>query len=210
MSGTGRDARELPFCAASDRNRHPIHGALDSRLPANGRLLEIGAGNGQHAVFMAPRFAGLDWLPTDCAEMLNGLQARLDAEPAPNLRRARALDVRRDPWPDGPFNVVYSANTAHIMSWKAVCAMFSGVDSCLAPDGAFYLYGPFNIDGRYTSSGNEAFDHDLRDRGADMGLRDLEALESLAANHHMQLQERLEMPANNMLLVFKRPAEGHS
>ena len=64
---------DLPFAPASERNRQPILDALEPRMPASGRLLEIGAGTGQHAVFMAPRFPGLAWLPTDRDVVLDGL-----------------------------------------------------------------------------------------------------------------------------------------
>ena len=97
---------------------------------------------------------------------------------------------------------MYSANTAHIMSWDAVCAMFTGVGDVLVPGGAFCLYGPFNVGGRFTSASNEAFDASLRMRDPEMGIRDLESLESLAHSNQMGLDRQFELPANNRLLVF--------
>lgn len=200
MSGPTPGA--LPFSPASERNRGPILEALLPRMPACGRLLEIGAGSGQHAVYMAPHFPHLEWLATERSEALPGLAARLDLEGAPNLAPPRSLDVLAGPWPEGPFEAAYSANTAHIMSWEGVCAMIAGVGARLVPGGALFLYGPFNRGGSFTAPSNQAFDRDLRRRDPQMGLRDLEALEALAANHHLQRVEIIDMPANNFLLHF--------
>ncbi|KAA9131263.1 DUF938 domain-containing protein [Marinihelvus fidelis] len=195
---------DLPFAPASERNRVPILDAVGPRLGAPARLLEIGAGTGQHAVYMAAALPHIDWWPTDRSDALPGLQARLDFEAPANVHAAQALDVLADPWPEGPFDIVYSANTAHIMPWAGVEAMAAGIDNVLASDGRFFLYGPFNIDGAYTSDGNRDFDRDLRRRDPNMGIRDVEALETLLGGYQMALTERLPMPANNQLLVFSR------
>jgi hypothetical protein len=89
------------------------------------------------------------------------------------------------------------------MSWAGVAAMFAGTGSSLLPGGLFCLYGPFNIDGKFTAPSNKAFDQNLRARNPEMGIRDLGALESLAECHQMKLQERISMPANNFLLAFR-------
>ena len=94
------------------------------------------------------------------------------------------------------------------MSWTAVCAMFEGVGSRLRTHGKFSLYGPFNENGRYTSSGNEAFDRQLRAQNPAMGLRDVEELESLGGEHHLELVSRHAMPSNNLTLVFSKTADG--
>lgn len=193
---------ELPFAEASERNKTPILEALLSLLPARGHLLEIGSGTGQHAVHFAPRFARLCWQPSDRREYLAGLNARIRADGPPNILPAIELDVCRV-WPDRSYAAVFSSNTAHIMSWPAVCAMFSGVGRRLAGGGAFCLYGPFNVDGCHTSASNEEFDRALRARDPDMGLRDVGALDSLARDRQMALTERIPMPANNQLLVFR-------
>jgi hypothetical protein len=93
------------------------------------------------------------------------------------------------------------------MGWDAVCAMFSGLEYHLAPGGNFCLYGPFNRGGRFTSPSNEIFDRQLRSRSAEMGIRNVEALESLAQRHKMGLVSQYDMPANNQILVFRRNEE---
>ena len=207
MSGDGTNpAPDLPFAPAAERNKRPILDALRGRLPDRGRLLEIGAGTGQHAVFLAAHFPALEWLPTEVPEQLPGLRARVAAEGPANLLAPRGLDVCDTTWPQGPFEAVYSANTAHIMPWAAVLSMLEGVGRCLAPGGVFLLYGPFMIDGRHNAPSNEAFHRALRAEDPRRGLRDLAALESAAAHHHLRLEERAAVPTNNFLLLFRREA----
>ena len=194
----------LPCSAASDRNRHPILEQLLRLMPADALVLEIGSGWGQHAVFFCQAIPGLSWQCSDRREELPVLRQRLEQEGSPGIRPPIVLDVLKNSWPAGEFEAVFSANTAHIMSWPAVRATFAGVGACLVAGGLFFLYGPFNIGGRFTAPSNAAFDRGLRARKPEMGIRDLEALESLACNHQMKLQERISMPANNYLLVFKK------
>lgn len=201
-------SQDLPYSPAADRNRAPILEALRGRMPQAGRLLEIGAGSGQHAVYLAKQFPAIQWLPSERGDALPGLVARLRLEGGPNLLPARILDVVSDAWPAGLFAAAYSANTAHIMPWEAVRAMLRGLGDCLQPGAPLFLYGPFNVDGQFTAPSNAAFDASLRRQDPRMGLRDLDALESCAAGHQLQLQERIDMPANNFLLVFRKQEDG--
>lgn len=194
-------AADLPFAEACERNKGPILHALVKRLPRRGHVLEIGSGSGQHVVHFAPHLERLTWQPSERAELLPGLNARIRLEGGPNVLPAIELDVL-GVWPDRQYVAVYSANTAHIMAWPAVCAMFAGIGLRLAPAGVFCLYGPFNVGGAYTAPSNEAFDRQLQARDPEMGLRDADALDSLAREHQMALQERVPMPANNQLLQF--------
>jgi SAM-dependent methyltransferase len=194
---------ELPFAEACERNKTPILNCLRKLLPRRGWVLEIGSGTGQHVVHFAPRFERLSWQPSERRDLLPGLHARIRSEGCVNVLPAIELDVF-GVWPDQEYAAAYSANTAHIMSWPGVCAMFSGVGRRLRSGGPFCLYGPFNIGGRFTSASNEEFDRSLRERDPGMGLRDAEALDSLAQDHQLVLQGRLQLPANNLLLVFRR------
>jgi SAM-dependent methyltransferase len=195
---------DLPFAPACERNKRPILVALRPILPERGRLLEIGSGTGQHAVFIAPEFPELTWHTSERAPELEGLRARIDLQGEGGLPPPMELDVLTGPWPVPAFHVVYSANTAHIMSWQAVCCMFSGVARVLAPGGVFCLYGPFNVDGACTAPSNAEFDQSLRARDPAMGLRDTSELVVLADRHGMDEERRIEMPANNLLLVYRR------
>jgi len=194
----------ISYSSAAERNRQPILDQLRSLLPEAGTVLEIGSGTGQHAVFFSRALAGLQWQPSDRDVNLVGLEAYFSAEGNERILPLLQLDVVRDPWPGRSYDAAYSANTAHIMPWDAVVAMFAGVAAHLLQNARFFLYGPFNVDNRFTSESNALFDARLRSEEENMGIRDMAAIESLANLHQMRLEHQLAMPANNFLLVFKK------
>ncbi len=198
---------EPPFAAACERNKAPIFAVLKEVLPTTGTVLEIGSGTGQHVVFFAAQMPTLQWQPTDRAQHLPGLSRRLAVANCCNILPPIELDVLQS-WPQQDFAAVYSANTAHIMSWQAVCAMFGGVSQRLLPGGPFCLYGPFNLEGKFTSPSNAAFDAQLKCENPVMGIRDCEALETLASSQQLVLERRYSLPANNQLLLFRQDRQG--
>jgi hypothetical protein len=192
---------KLPFSESCERNKIPILQVLKEVFPVRGKVLEIGSCSGQHMVYFAPEFPGLTWQPSDCEDNLPGLEARIRQQGTANVLEPISLDVTES-WPGDSYDVVYSSNTAHIMAWEAVEAMFAGVGTALLPGGVFCLYGPFNEEGSYTSASNREFDRSLRARNPSMGIRNREALESLARGHQMELKQQFRLPANNCVLVF--------
>ena len=200
----------IPFSSAAERNQQPILDQLRKFLPQRGTVLEIGSGTGQHAVFLTRNLPGLSWQPSDRLENLAGLEARFLSEDSKRILPLLKLDVISDLWPGCSYEAAYSANTAHIMPWEAVVAMFTGLATHLVSGARFCLYGPFNIDNRFTSESNAQFDAQLRAGDSQMGIRDMAAIESLANLHQMQLEYKLAMPANNFLLVFTREPMNNS
>lgn len=198
---------QLPFSEACERNKHPILEVLEQHFPKRGFVLEIGSGTGQHVVYFAQKLTALKWQPSELAENLPALVARLEVEGGDNIKPPIALDVNDDKsevWPERVLSAAFSANTAHIMSWRTVRAMFEGVGKRLKERGVFCLYGPFNDHGKYTSDSNRAFDLQLKSEDPDMGLRDVQSLETLASKCNMRLADQVRMPANNTTLVFIR------
>lgn len=193
-----------PCCEACERNKEPISRALKIHFSAPGRVLEIASGTGQHAVYFGKLMPHLDWLCSDLEDRHPGIRAWLEEARLPNVRGPRVLDVSSGDWPEGPFTYAFSANSAHILSWRQVNAMFEGVSRVLEPSGIFALYGPFNRSGTYTSEGNRNFDRALRAENPQMGLRDLEDLLSLGQTCKLRLLADHMLPANNQLLVFLR------
>ncbi len=197
----------LPFSDACERNKKPILEVLEKYFPKRGYVLEIGSGTGQHIVYFASSFPTVRWQPSDVPENIPDLTARVEAEGGDNIKTPMALDVLKDDisaWPERILTAAFSANTAHIMSWPAVRAMFAGLGTKLKPRGIFCLYGPFNEGGKYTSDSNRSFDMQLKSQDPDMGLRDVQSLETLASKNDISLIDRVPMPANNMTLVFSR------
>jgi len=193
-----------PLAESCLQNRAPLLTVLREVLPQRRRLLEIGSGTGQHAVYFAPEFPQLVWQTSDLAENHPAIHAWLADAGAANILPPLVLDVRRASWPAAAVDAVFSANTAHIMDWAAVEAMFAGVGRALAPDGVFVLYGPFNYGGRYTAPSNERFDAWLRQRDPASGVRDFEALDALAQQAGMALWRDYPMPADNHTLVWRK------
>jgi SAM-dependent methyltransferase len=207
----------LPFSAAAERNREPILAVLRRWLSpaAPGRplrLLEVGSGTGQHAVHMARHLAGLHWQPTELPAALAGLRARIerqgasDLAPGARIAPPLPLDVNQADWPPGPWDAVFSANTAHIMPATAVPALLASTARVLRPGGLLLLYGPFRYGSEHTAASNAAFDEHLRSLDPAMGIRDAHLLAAQAAEVGLQLREDVAMPANNRTLVFERIA----
>lgn len=194
----------LPHAPAAERNRGPILTVLERHLSPGDRVLEVGSGTGQHASAFVRGLPGVRWLPTDRAEVLPGLRARVEYEALEGVEAPRVLDVRTGPWPRGPFDAAFTANTCHIMAWDEVTAMFEGVARVLRSGGRFLVYGPFLERGVVPAEGNRRFDESLRRADPRQGLRELQSLESHARRHHLVLSRREAMPANNLILVFTR------
>lgn len=197
----------LSFSDACERNKKPILEVLQQYFPKRGFVLEIGSGTGQHIVYFAENMPTLKWQPSDLAENIPALTARIEAEGGENIKPPITLDVSAGgdaAWPERVLSAAFSANTAHIMSWQMVRDMFAGVGSRLKERGVFCLYGPFNLDGKYTADSNRAFDLQLKSQDPQMGLRDVRSVQTLAEKNNMRLVNRIGMPANNQILVFLR------
>jgi hypothetical protein len=192
----------LPFSQACENNKTPILERLRAVFAAPGMVLEVGTGTGQHAVHFANAMPHLQWQPTDHPDAVDLCRPRLEQAALPNILPITGLDAGTAPWPVESFTWAFSANTAHIMSWREVEQMFRNIGQRLPAQGAFCLYGPFNNQGRYSSDSNRQFDHHLKARSSQMGIRDLEDLRALAEAVGLRLAENYAMPANNRLLVF--------
>jgi cyclopropane fatty-acyl-phospholipid synthase-like methyltransferase len=197
---------DKPFSPASERNREPILAVLREFFADRRRVLEIGSGTGQHAMHFAAALPHLQWQSSDRAEHLAGIARWLDEAALPNTPPPIALDAASGPWPPTAFDAVFSANTLHIMSWAEVEALFAALPAATATGAKLAVYGPFNVDGRYTSDSNAAFDASLKARAPHMGIRDVASVDALAATAGFALQADVAMPANNRLRLWRREA----
>jgi SAM-dependent methyltransferase len=204
MSATSDARRSSPSTA---RNRDPILAVLRRVLPAQGLVLEIAEGTGEHAVHFAAHLPRLQWQPSDPDP---DARASIDAWRASaalsNLLPSIALDVTADPWPVARADAIVCINMIHISPWAATEGLMAGAARLLPRDGVLFLYGPYRREGRHTAPSNEAFDQDLRRRNPAWGVRDLEEVAALAARNGLDLKEVVEMPANNLSVVFRRSA----
>jgi len=189
---------------ATERNRVPILEVLRRVLPAEGLALELASGTGQHAAFFAAALPTLTWQPSDPDPILRASIAAW-TEGLPNVRPPVELDATRRPWPIARADAVLCINMIHITPWAACLGLLDGAGTVLPAGGVLYLYGPYRRGGAHTAPSNAVFDADLRARNPAWGVRDLEAVEAAATAAGFTLAEIVEMPANNLSLVFRRP-----
>lgn len=213
------------FAPATERNREAILAVLQSVLPDRGTVLEISSGTGQHAVFFAPRLKPLRWQPSEPgAELRASIRAWQAAEPSANLLPPLDLDVMRSPWPVETASgnrsdasvasdpeagleicAIANINMIHIAPWEACLALLAGAGRVLPPEGVLYLYGPYKLNGQHTAPSNAAFDQSLRSQNPLWGIRDLEAVMEAAQAQGFSQPQIIEMPANNLSVVFRLP-----
>jgi len=199
---------QKPFAAATERNSLPILEVLRREFEKVSNVLEIGSGTGQHAVSFAPALNHLTWQTSELTENHAGIHSWLDEAGLPNVKKPIELDVMTAEVPPQVYDAVFSANTAHIMSFEAVVKMFSLVGNTLQERGVFCLYGPFRQGGEFSTQSNAEFDKSLRERNPEMGIRDLEALDELAGSGGMERKRLYAMPANNCLAAWRKRAAG--
>ena len=190
---------------AAERNKDPILAVLARVLPVSGLAVEIASGTGQHAVHFARALPGWTWQPTEPdPEMRRSIAAWVEETGLTNILPPLALDVCEPHWPVERADAVLCINMIHISPWRATECLMAGCASLLRAGGVLFLYGPYRRHGRHTAPSNEAFDASLRERDAQWGVRDLEAVVETANGHGLGLSEVVEMPANNLSVVFTR------
>jgi cyclopropane fatty-acyl-phospholipid synthase-like methyltransferase len=199
-------ADQRMFSPSVARNAGPILAVLKQVLPAQGVVLEIGCGTGEHAVHFAEAMPYLTWLPSDPdSEARASTLSWIKFTGLSNVLPPLDLDVCAKAWrveQTQPFDAVVSLNMVHIAPWAASLGLFAGAGRLLGADGLLVLYGPFMRNGAHTAPSNAAFDESLKARNPSWGLRDIADLERVAESSGLSLRETIEMPANNMSLVF--------
>jgi hypothetical protein len=210
------DARQ--YAPATQRNREPILEVLLRVMPTNGNILEIASGTGEHAFFLAPRLSPRQWIPSDPNPVL---RASIEAwrsclwqpeernrVPVENLHLPLDINARESVWSIEEQGIEVAAmvniNMIHIAPWSACLGLMAGAGRLLSSGGILYLYGPFKRGGEHTASSNLAFDRSLREQNSQWGVRNLEDVIAAANVQGLSLLEIVQMPANNLSVVFQR------
>jgi cyclopropane fatty-acyl-phospholipid synthase-like methyltransferase len=193
-----------PSAPATERNRQPILEVLEIEFRDRRQVLEIGSGTGQHAVYFAAEMPHLHWQTADLLVNHEGIQSWIDWAGLPNAAGPIEVDMANCDESVGTYDAVFSANTAHIMSFPLVKKMIALVGQVLHQGGVFCLYGPFRQGGEFGSESNVRFDRSLRDQSVEMGIRDLEDIEDLASGAGLSGATLYAMPANNLLVVWRK------
>lgn len=198
-----RDHRNMTrrHAPATERNREPIAAVLAEELPVSGLVLEVASGTGEHCAFFAERFPALTWQPSDpdgdaresIADWCKGLG---------NVLPPLALDAATGGWPVERADAILCINMVHISPWEATLGLLGKARRLLAAGAPLILYGPYRRRGVLTAPSNEAFELWLKDKDPRFGLREVEAVSEAAEG--FALERLVEMPANNLMLVYRR------
>lgn len=215
----GKDGRPVEpdgrlDASAFHRNHQPIWAVLSQFLAGkSGDVLEAGSGTGQHVVYFARHSPDIVWWPSDLnVQHLKSIAAWRAHADLSNLRPPLRIDLADPAWArrlhetGGPSDLlaVFCANVIHIAPWQVAEGLFAGSGSILRDDGRLFLYGPFKRDGQHTALSNAVFDTSLRQGNPEWGVRDTADLDKLASRAGLVLREAIEMPANNLILVYGR------
>lgn len=194
---------DLPYSKACDNNKAPILEQLTRHLKQPGKLLELGSGTGQHAIYFGNALPHIIWQTSDRSLNHAGINAWIDEFGRTNILTPLTLDIYENTLPDD-IDYIFTANTFHIIAWPGVSLLLEKVGATLRNGGLLLVYGPFNYQGQFTSESNARFDSHLKAHNPERGIRDIEAVCEVANKHHLHLIEDNPLPANNRLLVFKR------
>jgi hypothetical protein len=193
------------FAPACARNRDPILDVLRPVLPARGLVLEAASGSGEHVIHLAAHFPNLTFQPSDPdARARRSIAAWIASSGAANILAPLALDAASPHWPVERADAVLCINMIHISPWASTLGLFAGAARILPSGAPLYLYGPYKRGGAHTSASNADFDASLRAQNPEFGVRNLEDVAKCAAEVGFLAPEVIEMPANNLSLVFRR------
>lgn len=193
------------YAPATERNREPIAGVLREVLPDRGLVLEVASGTGEHAAYFAGLFTGLLWQPSDPdVGALSSIRAWRGESGLANLLEPVELDASAADWPVVHADALLCVNMVHISPWRATAGLMRGAGRLLPQGAPLILYGPYRRAGVPTAPSNEAFDESLRARNPEWGLRAAEEVAAEAGRCGFRLERSIEMPANNLTLVFRK------
>lgn len=193
---------ELPFSQACENNKQPILAELKTLFANRELVFEIGTGTAQHAVYFAQHLPHLIWQTSDIQGNHFGINLRLEVQQRENVRKPLMFKIGEHYWPKTGADAVFTANTTHIMQRYEAKLMMQLVANNLPEGGIFCQYGPFNMDGHYTSESNKRFDEMLLSQGYG-GICDIADLQAWVKDSTIQLTDNIAMPANNRLLVWR-------
>jgi hypothetical protein len=201
---------------ATARNRDAILEVLRGVLPVAGTVLEIASGTGEHAAWLTPRLPGLTWQPSDrddgnLASIAAWTTGAAETEDDGRIRPPLRIDVTDETWAGADriadLAAVVCINMIHIAPWVACEGLITGAARRLPAGGVLYLYGPYRRHGKHTAQSNADFDFALRQQDPAWGIRDVETVTALADIHGFDLTQVVDMPANNLSVVFRRRAD---
>jgi len=190
-----------PWC---ERNSKPILKVLKKYLKTTTRLLEVGSGNAQHAVYFASSLSHLTWITSELPLHHEQIGLWLKDSPAKNLQGPLSFEIGVNAFPATDIDAIFSANTFHIMPWEVVKKLIKQAGTNLNDDSLFLVYGPFQYNGKFTSKSNEEFHHKLRQNASHQGIREFKDVHAQFLKRGFTLVDDISMPAFNQILIYKK------
>jgi len=197
---------------AGNRNREPILGVLKDKLPQDsGRVLEMASGSGMHINYFAQHFEHLHFHPSDRdIEVFDHIKDLNDAHGNDNIADPVHLDLTNpETWfnagTPASFSAIFCINIFQVAPISVADGMMKCAEHLLDENGILLIYGPFQVEGEFSTESNQTFHNTLNSAGVpEWGLKDVADLKAAAAKHKMELKEQIDMPANNFSLIFGR------
>ncbi len=195
------------FSPACERNKDPILVVLKQHLPDQPHVLEVASGSGEHGHYFCQQLPHIIWQPSDIdPRYQESVVAWQKHQPLDNFLPPLTLNMTDETWFNNVKNTInsmFNANMAHISPWAATEGLFNGAGQVLNPNGKLFLYGPFKIEGQHTAPSNSEFDKSLKARNPQWGIRNLEDITALAKQNGLVIEQKIAMPANNFMLIFR-------
>ncbi|HCH62545.1 MAG TPA: SAM-dependent methyltransferase [Deltaproteobacteria bacterium] len=195
--------REHPAAA---RNQAPILAVLRWVFPTEGLVLEVASGTGQHSAFFTDHLPGLTWQTSEYdPDTFGSIEGWRQASHPDRIRPPVRIDTTAAVWPVARADAMLCVNMLQVSPWAAALGLLAGAARTLAPGAPLVIYSPMSRGGVHISPGNRDFDGALKARNPALGVRDADALIAAATERGLVHEETLDMPANNTVLVFRRP-----
>ncbi len=197
------------YAPATQRNREPILEVLLRVVPSSGDILEIASGTGEHCIFFAPAFSPRQWIPSDPNPIArDSIEGWRKESLINNVHAPLNINAENNSWEIEQENLnittIVNINMIHISPWLACLGLMKGAHRILPSEGILYLYGPYKQEGKHTAVSNESFDQSLRSKNPEWGVRNLQDVIKAAEDQGFIFQEKVEMPANNLSVIFKK------
>ncbi len=200
-----------PYVAwAGNRNRDPILNVFKEIFPKSGSVLELASGAGNHVNHFAPHFPNLTFQPSDYdVEVFDTIKKKRADASNKNIVDPIKIDLTDpDTWPRASeqlYDAIFVVNLFQVAPVSICDGIAQVADRVLSEEGFVAIYGPFKVDGTYTTESNAAFDQEiLAPKIAEWGLKDVRDLQRAAEAHKIALKKIIDMPANNFILLFGR------
>lgn len=194
---------------AGERNRDPILELFKERFPkSEGNVLEFASGSGMHIHYFAPNFQHLSFQPSDMdEEVFENIRQLTQKTEVKTVQPPIKLDLTQSQtWSaliGKKFDAIFCINIFQVASISIADGMMDCAVNHLSEHGSLFIYGPFKVDGCYTTPSNEEFDTTLLSyKVPEWGLKDIVDITKAAQRYGLVLKEKVDMPSHNFTLIY--------